>query len=139
MVDLERIIELEKEDRLRPRLRDRHFTDWIYFARHPLHQHDVELVAYYFNIGLCIYAFKSCVQYFLWVKDEFVAAKKRDDVVILKRLDLSRTSAAPPHSKQFSTASLSYVRSSLNGKHFVRTQMSSKLMQLRRTLLRVIK
>jgi len=86
VVDLEKVIELEREDRLRPRLRDRTFGDWMYFIHHPLHQHDVELFTYYFNIGLMGFAVRCSYKYAVWVKSEFFAAKSRDDVEIERRM-----------------------------------------------------
>jgi len=84
MPDIERILELEKEDRLRPRLKDRDKWDWLYMWNHPLHRHDVELFMYYLHIGLLLYGVRIAYKYFAWVKSEFVRAKERDDEVMAR-------------------------------------------------------
>lgn len=92
MPDFERILELEKEDRLRLRLKDRDKWDLLYLWSHPLRRHDVEMLMYYFHIGIILYCVRVVDKYFVWVKREFKHAKERDDTFIEAKRRDSRSS-----------------------------------------------
>jgi hypothetical protein len=83
-LEIEVILDQEREDRLRPRLKDRRLADWFFIAQQPLHRDDIDVIAYYLGFAIYGATFVYLGKYFRWVWEEFKSAKQRDDAALLR-------------------------------------------------------